>query len=176
MKRIIFIIPAADLARANAQAKSSFDQRGGERTFTTRLSATGAEPATHFVCSGLLADDDYTAVKALLATYPLALTRMDPPVLTRSDPLPEGRMDFNFQGGGQVRGKTLAPPRRPRAVLIGQGRLTKFSVHSESLGFLQLRSRRVFDLTRGGIATRRSPRWGCRITWCCDRCCGSNPG
>ena len=70
MKRIIFIIAAADLARANAEAKVTFDKRGGERTFTTRLSANGAEPATHFVCSGLLGDDDYTAVKALLATYP----------------------------------------------------------------------------------------------------------
>ena len=70
MKRIIFIIAAADLARANTQAKASFDKRGGERTFTTRLSANGAEPATHFVCSGLLADDDYSAVKSLLATYP----------------------------------------------------------------------------------------------------------
>ena len=70
MKRIIFIIAASDLARANAHAKASFDTRGGERTFTTRLSATGAEPATHFVCSGLLADDDYSAVKGLLATYP----------------------------------------------------------------------------------------------------------
>ena len=70
MKRIIFIIAATDLARANAHAKSSFDKRGGERTFTTRLSATGHEPATHFVCSGLLPDDDYTAVKTLLTTYP----------------------------------------------------------------------------------------------------------
>ena len=70
MKRIIFIIAAGDLTRANTQAKSSFDQRGGERTFTTRLSTTGAEPPTHFVCSGLLAVDDYTAVKALLTTYP----------------------------------------------------------------------------------------------------------
>jgi hypothetical protein len=70
MKRIIFIIAAADLARANAEAKASFDKRGGERTFTTRLSATGHEPATHFVCSGLLPDDDYSAVKTLLATYP----------------------------------------------------------------------------------------------------------
>ena len=70
MKRIIFIIAAADLARANAQAKASFDKRGGERTFTTRLSATGTEPATHLVCSGLLAEDDYTGGKALLATYP----------------------------------------------------------------------------------------------------------
>ncbi len=70
MKRIIFIIAATDLARANAEAKASFDKRGGERTFTTRLSATGNEPATHLVCSGLLADDDYTGVKTLLATYP----------------------------------------------------------------------------------------------------------
>ena len=70
MKRIIFIIAATDLARANAEAKASFDKRGGERTFTTRLSATGNEPATHFVCSGLLPDDDYSAVKTLLATYP----------------------------------------------------------------------------------------------------------
>ena len=70
MKRIIFIIAAADLTRANAHAKSSFDKRGGDRTFTTRLSATGAEPATHFVCSGLLGDDDYSVVKSLLATYP----------------------------------------------------------------------------------------------------------
>jgi hypothetical protein len=70
MKRIIFVIAAADLTRANAQAKASFDKRGGERTFTTRLSATGAEPATHFVCSGLLADNDYVGVKTLLATYP----------------------------------------------------------------------------------------------------------
>ncbi len=70
MKRIIFIIAAADLVRANAQAKSSFDPRGGERTFTTRLSVNGQEPATHFVCSGLLKEDDYLAVKALLATYP----------------------------------------------------------------------------------------------------------
>ena len=70
MKRIIFIIAAADLARASAHAKASFDTRGGERTFTTRLSATGAEPATHLVCAGLLPDDDYSAVKALLATYP----------------------------------------------------------------------------------------------------------
>ena len=70
MKRIIFIIAATDLARANAEAKASFDKRGGERTFTTRLSATGHEPATHLVCSGLLPDDDYSAVKTLLATYP----------------------------------------------------------------------------------------------------------
>ena len=70
MKRIIFIIAAADLARANAQAKASFDQRGGERTFTTRLSASGAEPATHFVCPGVLPDGDYTFVKGLLGTYP----------------------------------------------------------------------------------------------------------
>ena len=70
MKRIIFIITAADLARANAHDKASFDKRGGDRTFTTRLSANGAEPATHFVCSGLLGDDDYSAVKSLLATYP----------------------------------------------------------------------------------------------------------
>ncbi len=70
MKRIIFIIAAADLARANTEAKSSFDKRGGERTFTTPLSANGQEPATHFVCSGLLNEDDYTAVKSLLATYP----------------------------------------------------------------------------------------------------------
>ena len=70
MKRIIFIIATADLGRANAHAKANFDRRGGERTFTTRLSATGNEPATHFVCSGLLPDDDYTAVKSLLATYP----------------------------------------------------------------------------------------------------------
>ena len=70
MKRIIFIIAATDLARANAHAKASFDTRGGERTFTTRLSANGSEPATHFVCSGLLPDADYAAVKALLATYP----------------------------------------------------------------------------------------------------------
>ena len=70
MKRIIFIIPAGELARANAHAKASFDKRGGERTFTTRLSADGHEPATHLVCSGLLAEDDYSGVKALLATYP----------------------------------------------------------------------------------------------------------
>ena len=70
MKRIIFIIAATDLARANAEAKASFDKRGGERTFTTRLSATGNEPTTHLVCSGLLPDDDYSAVKTLLATYP----------------------------------------------------------------------------------------------------------
>ena len=70
MKRIIFIIAATDLARANAQAKASFDTRGCERTFTTRLSVNGAEPATHFVCSGLLGDDDYSDVKTLLATYP----------------------------------------------------------------------------------------------------------
>ena len=70
MKRIIFIIAATDLARANAEAKASFDKRGGERTFTTRLSATGHEPATHLVCSGLLPDDDYSAVKSLLVTYP----------------------------------------------------------------------------------------------------------
>ena len=70
MKRIIFIIAATDLTRANAHAKASFDKRGGERTFTTRLSVNGAEPAMHFVCSGLLPDDDYSAVKSLLATYP----------------------------------------------------------------------------------------------------------
>ena len=70
MKRIIFIIAAADLARANTQAKASFDKRGGERTFTTRLSATGNEPAPHLVCSGVLAEDDYPGVKAVLATYP----------------------------------------------------------------------------------------------------------
>ena len=70
MKRIIFIIAATDLTRANTHAKASFDKRGGERTFTTRLSVNGAEPATHFVCSGLLPDDDYSAVKTLLTTYP----------------------------------------------------------------------------------------------------------
>jgi hypothetical protein len=70
MKRIIFIIAAADLAKANADAKSSFDKRGGERTFTTHLSANGQEPATHFVCSGLLNEDNYSFVKGLLANYP----------------------------------------------------------------------------------------------------------
>ena len=70
MKRIIFIIAASDLARANAEAKTSFDAPGGERTFTTGLSANGQEPATHFVCSGLLTDNDYSFVKGLMATYP----------------------------------------------------------------------------------------------------------
>ena len=70
MKRVILIIPAAEVLRANGEAKSRFDQRGGERTFTTRLSADGQEPATHFVCSGLVPDNDYSGVKEMLTTYP----------------------------------------------------------------------------------------------------------
>jgi hypothetical protein len=70
MKRVILIIPAADVTRANGDAKSQFDARGGERTFTTGLSPTGKEPPTHFVCSGLLPEDDYSGVKQMLATYP----------------------------------------------------------------------------------------------------------
>ena len=70
MKRVILIIPAAEVLRANGESKTRFDPRGGERTFTTRLSATGAEPATHFICSGLVPDDDYSGVKDMLTTYP----------------------------------------------------------------------------------------------------------
>ena len=70
MKRVILIIPAEEVLRANGESKNRFDQRGGERTFTTRLSADGQEPATHFVCSGLVPDGDYSGVKDMLTTYP----------------------------------------------------------------------------------------------------------
>ncbi len=70
MKRVILIIPAAEVLRANGESKTRFDQRGGEHTFTTRLSADGQEPATHYVCSGLVPDDDYSGVKDMLTTYP----------------------------------------------------------------------------------------------------------
>ena len=70
MKRVILIIPAAEVLRANGESKTSFDPRGGERTFTTRLSADGQEPATHFVCSGLVPEGDYSGVKDMLTTYP----------------------------------------------------------------------------------------------------------
>ena len=70
MKRVILIIPAGEVLRANGESKTRFDRRGGERTFTTRLSASGEEPATHLVCSGLVPDDDYSGVKDMLTTYP----------------------------------------------------------------------------------------------------------
>ena len=70
MKRLIVIIPAAELTRANDNARLNFDPRGGQRTFTTPLSPTGAGPATHYICSGLLETRGQGLLQAWAATRP----------------------------------------------------------------------------------------------------------
>lgn len=69
MKRVIVIITAGDLSKANALAKSTYDKTGGHHCFTTKLSPTGELPATHYIASGLLPEDDYASVKAILSAY-----------------------------------------------------------------------------------------------------------
>jgi hypothetical protein len=54
-ERVLIIVPAADVERANLKAKE-FDSEGGEHTFTVSLSPTGEEPATHYVaCTAMRA-------------------------------------------------------------------------------------------------------------------------
>jgi len=53
-----------------------------------------------------------------------------------------------------------------------RGALTNFSVHSQSLGFLQSRSGSIFSLARIGIGAARWWPWSLPITCCCARFCG----
>lgn len=54
MRRVCIVIPAAAQARA-AQVLDVLDpDMGGALTFSVALSATGAEPATHYGCAGVV--------------------------------------------------------------------------------------------------------------------------
>lgn len=63
MRRAIIVVPAAELANANAKA-AEVDTVGGSRAFTIGLSATGAAPATHYWCSWACTDAVYTALSS----------------------------------------------------------------------------------------------------------------
>ena len=83
MQSAVMIVPAAGLDAANAFGAS---MGWGERNYTVPLSATGAEPATHWGCRADVSDGFF----ALLESPPaealpvLALVQMD--FRTTSDP------------------------------------------------------------------------------------------
>lgn len=59
--RMFLIVPAGLQVWANQQA-SALDTDGGGDTFTVPLSATGADPATHFGAAGLVRPETRTVV------------------------------------------------------------------------------------------------------------------
>lgn len=56
MKHRTFIVPAAVVATARAMC-AGLAGPAGAGMFTTGLSATGAEPATHYISAGPISDD-----------------------------------------------------------------------------------------------------------------------
>ena len=65
MKRILYLIPAGDRAAANTFAKASFDPVAGEHSFRYGVSPTGDLPATHYIASGLVADEKETQLATM---------------------------------------------------------------------------------------------------------------
>ena len=80
-KRSIIIIEVDDAAAANLAAAEVTGNLADSVTFTSPLSADGLPPATHYVCSVVLADDVRPAVlEAMAAAAPGALWwRLDGP-------------------------------------------------------------------------------------------------
>jgi len=50
-----------------------------------------------------------------------------------------------------------------------EGGFKQVSIHSESLGFLQLRSQSILSSLRSGIGQRAFASWFWSITWSCGR-------
>lgn len=72
--RTLIIVTAADRITANAAAASLPGAGPADlQTFTVGLSATGAEPATHYVCSSVFDDADRRLVDELKAQFPTAV-------------------------------------------------------------------------------------------------------
>lgn len=65
--RYIIVVTAADAAIANAAAKT-VDLVGGEKTFTSPLSPTGALPATHYWCNWAMTPAQATELSGKLDT------------------------------------------------------------------------------------------------------------
>lgn len=63
--RLIVVVPVEDRETACVLTKS-VDRTGGERTFSSRLSPDGAEPATHLWCDWNMTDDEMERLKGLL--------------------------------------------------------------------------------------------------------------
>lgn len=65
MKRFLYLIPAGDRAAANAAVKASIDTRGGEHSFRFGVSPAGGLPITHYLASGVVANEKEAAVTAM---------------------------------------------------------------------------------------------------------------
>jgi hypothetical protein len=92
--RVLLVVAAADRERANARALE-FDPSGGSETFGCPLSATGAEPATHYGCCTSMRGATHASVAAIVAG--------------------------EFPGGLLLQCSLEDPALSPAAVLAGQG-------------------------------------------------------
>jgi hypothetical protein len=64
--RALMVIAAADQLTANTAALQ-FDPDGGAQTFTVALSPTGEEPATHYLASVAVTDEQWQQLLAMRA-------------------------------------------------------------------------------------------------------------
>ena len=70
--RFFIIVPKAAQAAANAAAKN-WDEDDGSDTFTSRLSASGTLPETHYAASGVLTARRMLRLRNRLAGLPAAV-------------------------------------------------------------------------------------------------------
>lgn len=74
--RLYILVPAAEVEAANALAGLLDFDSGGDRTFTTRLSEDGQEPATFFGASTLVRPHTRdTILTEFLPEFPSAVVR-----------------------------------------------------------------------------------------------------
>jgi hypothetical protein len=67
--RVLLVVAAADVARAN-QAAKSFDKLSGDKTFRVGISVTGQGAPTHYWCCTQLRPATWAAVQAMQAQFP----------------------------------------------------------------------------------------------------------
>ena len=68
VRRVTLVVEAADQAAANQQAATLDPDTGGDKTFSIALSATGANPPTHYACFGVVTLPTLAAIEALYAS------------------------------------------------------------------------------------------------------------
>lgn len=68
-RQVIIVISAEERDGANAAAKDQFDPEGGERTFTSGLSADGSAPATHYWCCARFRDEAMAKLGPVAQTF-----------------------------------------------------------------------------------------------------------
>jgi hypothetical protein len=67
--RVLLVVAAADLERAN-QAAKGFDKLGGEKTFRVGVSVTGQGAPTHYWCCMQVRPATWQALQAMQAQFP----------------------------------------------------------------------------------------------------------